>query len=453
MKSFTLLLVCLFASIGSLQAQIYADVTVSHGANPLGTFRILLHHDVVPRTVANFVGLATGERNWIDTNSGGVQVNKPYYDGLIFHRLIHNFMIQGGDPLGTGGGGPGYIFQDEFDQTLRHDENYVVSMANSGANSNGSQFFITLSTPTHLDDKHSVFGTVINDATFPNSRALIDSFRNNVDFPTIFELNSEGELEDTNIPITPITIDSVAISGSDFASFDIHDPALRLPTVESNSVVISHDSTDSTFALTWDLVRKFDYPLYFSSDLENWTSGGNLLSLDNSPGNEVNISAIATEPSTFYVSTAIDYTSVIEAPQNVLAASGSLELESTGGTLNLTFDGNAGGTWSFIYSDGITPADSGNITSSWQTDNSSYPVLPTTGAYVPSYPITSYARSLSLRQITAFLDGEAGPELLTAVQPVLSFHETSTGWYDGLVNTNSSQNITFRGEFSYTAPE
>jgi len=83
---------------GNVSAQIYADVSVSHGTSALGTFRIQLHHDKTPRTVANFIGLATGQRNWINPISGRVQIGKPYYDGLTFHRLIHNFMIQGGDP-------------------------------------------------------------------------------------------------------------------------------------------------------------------------------------------------------------------------------------------------------------------------------------------------------------------------------------------------------------------
>lgn len=95
-----------------LTAQIYADFSISQDGEPLGSFRVLLHHETVPRPVANFVGLATGERKWISPASGMVQDGVPYYDGLTFHRLIHNFMIQGGDPLGTGTGGPGYVFQD-----------------------------------------------------------------------------------------------------------------------------------------------------------------------------------------------------------------------------------------------------------------------------------------------------------------------------------------------------
>ncbi len=110
-----------------------------------GTIRIQLHDDKTPKTVANFEKLA----------------GEGYYDGLKFHRVIPNFMIQGGCPQGTGTGGPGYKFEDEFHADLRHDGPGVLSMANSGPNTNGSQFFITHVACPHLDGMHSVFGNVI----------------------------------------------------------------------------------------------------------------------------------------------------------------------------------------------------------------------------------------------------------------------------------------------------
>jgi peptidyl-prolyl cis-trans isomerase A (cyclophilin A) len=113
--------------------------------------------DLAPNTVANFVGLATGIKPFVEPGSGET-VTRRLYDGLIFHRVIPEFMIQGGDPLGNGSGGPGYRFNDEFHPEARHDRPGVLSMANSGPNTNGSQFFITESPTPHLNDRHSVFG-------------------------------------------------------------------------------------------------------------------------------------------------------------------------------------------------------------------------------------------------------------------------------------------------------
>ena len=126
----------------------------------LGTFTAELYEDKTPKTVANFVGLSEGTREWKHPKTGEKH-KTPYYDGIIFHRVIDGFMIQGGDPLGLGYGGPGYQFEDEFHADLRHDRAGILSMANAGPNTNGSQFFITLGATPHLDRRHSVFGAVV----------------------------------------------------------------------------------------------------------------------------------------------------------------------------------------------------------------------------------------------------------------------------------------------------
>jgi peptidyl-prolyl cis-trans isomerase A (cyclophilin A) len=115
-----------------------------------GTFKARLFADRAPKTVENFVTLAEGGKT-----------GKPFYDGLIFHRVIPDFMIQGGCPEGTGRGGPGYKFADEFHPELKHTKPGMLSMANAGPNSNGSQFFVTVAPATWLDNKHSVFGEVV----------------------------------------------------------------------------------------------------------------------------------------------------------------------------------------------------------------------------------------------------------------------------------------------------
>ncbi|NOY25422.1 MAG: hypothetical protein GXP62_06070 [Oligoflexia bacterium] len=128
----------------------------------MGDISCALWPDKAPQTVLNFVELAEGSREWTDPRTGR-RVTRPLYDGTIFHRVIPGFMIQGGDPLGNGTGGPGYKFDDEIDAGLGFDQPGLLAMANSGPDTNGSQFFITdRSTPSHLDGKHTIFGKCDN---------------------------------------------------------------------------------------------------------------------------------------------------------------------------------------------------------------------------------------------------------------------------------------------------
>jgi peptidyl-prolyl cis-trans isomerase A (cyclophilin A) len=136
--------------------QLYARFQTS-----LGNIVIRLEEQKAPNTVKNFVGLATGTQEWKDPKTGETKKNTPYYDGTVFHRVIPDFMIQGGDPLGQGTGGPGYKFKDEFHPELKHSSPGVLSMANAGPGTNGSQFFICEKATPWLDNKHSVFGTTV----------------------------------------------------------------------------------------------------------------------------------------------------------------------------------------------------------------------------------------------------------------------------------------------------
>jgi peptidyl-prolyl cis-trans isomerase A (cyclophilin A) len=156
----------LFAAFGAPVVAVQkGDTVVATGTYAVfttseGNFTVRLFDQEAPKTVENFVGLATGTKEWTDPRSNK-KVKQPYYDGIVFHRVIDGFMIQGGDPLGQGIGGPGYSFADEFHPKLRHNKAGILSMANRGPNTNGGQFFITLGPTPHLDDRHSVFGEVV----------------------------------------------------------------------------------------------------------------------------------------------------------------------------------------------------------------------------------------------------------------------------------------------------
>ena len=135
-----------------------------------GDIRINLLPDHAPKTVENFVGLAKGTKPYSKENASGSS-SGPFYDGVVFHRVISGFMIQGGDPTGTGMGGPGYQFADEFHPDLRFDRPYLLAMANAGPGTNGSQFFITVGPTPHLNRRHTIFGEVAD----AESRAVVDS--------------------------------------------------------------------------------------------------------------------------------------------------------------------------------------------------------------------------------------------------------------------------------------
>ena len=158
MKKIIFLLVTSLTLVGcsSTESENMSTATLN---TSMGDIVIELFPNQAPKTVANFVELATGAKEWLDPNiSEKVKTN--LYDGTIFHRVIPGFMIQGGDPLGSGMGGPGYNFADEFHGELNFDKPYLLAMANAGPNTNGSQFFITVAATAWLNRKHSIFGEV-----------------------------------------------------------------------------------------------------------------------------------------------------------------------------------------------------------------------------------------------------------------------------------------------------
>ena len=169
----------------------------------VGDIRLLLYGNHAPKTVRNFVELAEGSREWTHPGTGA-KTTEPLYNGTVFHRVISGFMIQGGDPLGRGTGGPGYRFDDEFHPELSFDRPYLLAMANAGPGTNGSQFFITVSGPatSHLTRKHTIFGEVAD----AQSRAVVDAIAT---APT-----GAGDRPKQDIVIESVTIEPADAAGA-----------------------------------------------------------------------------------------------------------------------------------------------------------------------------------------------------------------------------------------------
>jgi peptidyl-prolyl cis-trans isomerase A (cyclophilin A) len=159
-----------------------------------GPITIELYDNHAPKTVANFVGLAEGTKAYTDPNTGQPG-SGPYYDGVVFHRVIDGFMIQGGDPTGTGTGGPGYKFADEFHPDLHFGQPYLLAMANAGPGTNGSQFFITVGPTPHLNGRHTIFGIVADE----ESKAVVNAI-------------AKAPTDARDRPLDEVVIDSVDIA-------------------------------------------------------------------------------------------------------------------------------------------------------------------------------------------------------------------------------------------------
>ena len=152
----------------------------------MGDIRVRLLDETAPKTVENFVGLATGTKEWQDPKSGAKR-GEPLYRETIFHRVIPNFMIQGGDPLGNGTGGPGYKFEDEVGGGVSFDGPGYLAMANSGSNTNGSQFFITVGPANWLDGKHTIFGKVVSGQDIADAISKVPSRGDRPAFPPVLQ--------------------------------------------------------------------------------------------------------------------------------------------------------------------------------------------------------------------------------------------------------------------------
>lgn len=216
-----------------------------------GEFTCELYFKRTPRTVANFVSLAEGSRSWVNFKTAKIS-NGKYYDQTTFHRVIKDFVIQGGSPNGTGTDGPGYRFRDELHQELKHDRKGILSMAKTGQpHTNGSQFFVTLAPTPWLDEIHSVFGAVVE------GQEIVDQIGQT---PT-----GVGDR-----PIERQTVETIRIvrSGSEAEEFDVHAIIPPLPSLRLTPTAIKR--ANEGLELTWDAKENHDYHAFFTGDFSKW---------------------------------------------------------------------------------------------------------------------------------------------------------------------------------------
>ena len=410
-------LAALLTLTAPLGAQIYADFTVSKGTpptnTPLGTIRVELAHEKAPRPVAAFIGLATGQRPWISITTGNI-VNTPFYDGQIFHRLIHNFVLQGGDFLGGGQGGPGFIQQEQFHPDLRHDP-YVISMAKGTLpNSAGSQFFFTLEASHHLDDKHAVFGTI----TEESSKLILDGFKNSTNFPT----------DGSDFPTTQINLDSVVISGPDLAGFDLFDPSLKLPTIRSQAIETEYLPDVDTFKLTWDWEFQTQYTLYAGTSLDPLPAFYVIYSSQPSPDRSFSISGVSF-PKYFSRMHALDYGHVANPPTDLISAGRNITLSSRNGdTISLDFSSETAGTWT--HSD--TSSGSFTVTLAFdameEDQTSGFSNLTQGAIFLGQIPLFEISLDFGVPGTT---NDYTGPEGWASLNVLLNFFDPQSGWTDG----------------------
>jgi cyclophilin family peptidyl-prolyl cis-trans isomerase len=308
---------------------IFAEFTTS-----MGLVRCQLDYERSPRAVANFIALATGNRPWMEETSGQVREDR-FYDGLTFHRVIQGFMIQGGSPNGQGTDGPGYVFPDAFDAALRHDGPGTLSMANSGPNSNGSQFFITVAATPWLDDVHTVFGRVTEGADVVQSISEVDT-------------------DDQNRPREPVWLHGIVIDrvGVAAEAFDIH--AQGLPEVVADGLSVQRNGAGLTLSL--DRPAHADLRLRESSNLDDWTSRKLGIDLERIPDGRVDVAAPGSTG--FFALTRIQYATSTFTPRVLANRSLRIRLEGDEHVLALFFDDDGGGVYTY-------GSDHGGTITSW----------------------------------------------------------------------------------------
>jgi peptidyl-prolyl cis-trans isomerase A (cyclophilin A) len=381
-------ILCLIASRLVAQDGIFADFSTS-----LGNFTCQLAYDKAPRTVANFISLATGERAWLDIPTGSAK-RTPFYNGLTFHRVASGFVIQGGSPKGDGTDGPGYTFKDEFDPTLRHSAAGVLSMANSGLHSNGSQFFVTLDATSFLDDVHSVFGNVTSGLSVVQAIGAV-----------AVDANSK--------PLTPVVMNSITIRRVGAAANAFNATTQGLPTVGGAAPKLVKNGAN--FALQFNRALCSDYWVYSGSDLATWTRAHFGIYTTIAPDDYIDVTPTTTGQSRFFYRVPqISYPAPLYTPQGIAGA--TLTLNTNVGTIKYIF--NAAGTAATCTYNNGTPGAVTNA--SWMQE--------------------AYRGRFSAEQTN-----------IVPIQADCAFTTASSGVIKGTAFTGGD-NLALTGTFTYTTP-
>lgn len=303
---------------------IFADFTTS-----MGSFTCRLDHAVAPRAVANFIGLVTGERAWLDGSSGLARTNA-FFEGVTFHRVITNFMIQSGSRNGLGTDGPGYVFVDEFSSSSRFNAAGKLAMANSGPDSNGSQFFITVAPTPWLNDVHTIFGSVVGGSNVVHA---------------ISSVATEG----ANKPKTNVVIQHVGIRrvGSAAQNFKVH--AQNLPIVTNLPLNLLVKTGAVSLAFT---NRQYaGSRLFVSTNLNHWSDQPLGIELTAPTTNCVWRTNAA--PLEFYRLARVQYAASTLAPKTLNDRLLTLRLDGGTTVIKITFNSTGGGTYTFSNSAGF----------------------------------------------------------------------------------------------------
>jgi peptidyl-prolyl cis-trans isomerase A (cyclophilin A) len=306
---------------------IFADFTTS-----LGSFTCQLSYSNAPKAVANFIGLATGQRPWLDTATGEVRTNA-FYDGLSFHRVISNFVDQAGSPNGLGTDGPGYAVVDEFNSLLNFNTPWILAMANSGPDSNGSQFFVTVAPFTSGNNVYTVFGRVVSGT---NVVAAINHVQTD---------SKDKPL--ANVYIQQVTIRRV---GTAALAFDIG--AQGVPVVTNLPVALTAAATNISLVFSNRVYS--DSRWYSSTNLQTWTE--NQVGIDLTPPTTNTVQVPSDVPEEFFRMAQVQYPASTRAPKT-LAGRTLVTIFSSGQTNTIVFNNTGGGTYN------LPGTDTGTVTS------------------------------------------------------------------------------------------